>query len=716
MTENSIRLVYAARAIDRSLKQGRNALASTLLSYVARHNVDFGVRKPNVEERKQITSLKRARAEFPYLNEILAGGTLDVSAVDTCRVTTTCGYLATLLATTEIEPLHLAALALTDIHVQNVVLIAAFGVASDIPVNAIPLHGLALISFATGPVTSEHIIREVFGFGSYRDAELIQPRTLFKSSAQDTSVASFEVAAAEPESLEVANAVTFAAKLIEALRGVSNHPYTRIPNATLSAPQLTVTQSLAETMRMADRGNVRGLHFALRSKDPIDASKLVHVGLASEGLKPVRISPANLNDLLAELYAHQVRCLLDDQSCATPPLVIVDDYELLGAMEEIKECENPQGDGTPIIQRAYDATSMSEQKNIFRDKSDIMISPTVWLIDEARPISEELIGTLAEIVTLPTDEIAERASAIVAIGERHGLVIDDNISRRVAASIRNVEDIDGVIKLAALRGTPEDLVRSSRKLLAASKVAQSLPTLAPDRFDLRYVRSTTNIPDLVKKLTPLRDRPISLLFHGAPGTSKTSLARHIAERMGMKIISKKYSEIAGWRVSDNEKGLSRAFAEAVAEDAFLILDEVDSLIRSRDKAQQHWEQSTVNEALTCMDAHPLPFACTTNYLTQLDAAAVRRFRFKIELQEMDIPRARLAWAEILHLPADDFPVGDQMENLTISDFAQVANQMSDLNEHSVEFALSALRAEKSTKQANRNNPIGFLANRRASEA
>jgi len=179
--------------------------------------------------------------------------------------------------------------------------------------------------------------------------------------------------------------------------------------------------------------------------------------------------------------------------------------------------------------------------------------------------------------------------------------------------------------------------------------------------------------------------------------------------MGMKVLSKKYSEISGWRVSDTEKGVSRIFQQAVAEDAFLIIDECDSLIRSRDKANHQWEQTTVNEMLTCMDAHPLPFACTTNYLKDLDAAAVRRFRFKIELLPLDRDRARLAWVNILGLRSEEFPENDALENLTISDFSRVASQMIDLNEKGAKYALISLAAEKDGKNSRSTGPIGFLA-------
>jgi hypothetical protein len=124
-----------------------------------------------------------------------------------------------------------------------------------------------------------------------------------------------------------------------------------------------------------------------------------------------------------------------------------------------------------------------------------------------------------------------------------------------------------------------------------------------------------------------------------------------------------------------------------------------------------WEKSAVNEALTCMDNHPLPFACTTNYLKELDPAVLRRFRHRLELIGMDTSRARLAWENVLQLPPEHFPDDGSLENLTIADFALVANQMDDLGDRTAKFAINALAAEKAVKNPRTSRPIGFLANR-----
>ena len=84
-------------------------------------------------------------------------------------------------------------------------------------------------------------------------------------------------------------------------------------------------------------------------------------------------------------------------------------------------------------------------------------------------------------------------------------------------------------------------------------------------------------------------------------------------------------------VGGTERRIAAAFAEARDTGAFLVFDEADSLLAVRRFAHRSWEVSQVNEMLTWMESHPLPFACTTNFGEHLDPATLRRFVFKVTL-------------------------------------------------------------------------------------
>ncbi|MCL1985346.1 MAG: ATP-binding protein, partial [Betaproteobacteria bacterium] len=71
------------------------------------------------------------------------------------------------------------------------------------------------------------------------------------------------------------------------------------------------------------------------------------------------------------------------------------------------------------------------------------------------------------------------------------------------------------------------------------------------------------------------------------------------------------------------------FARAEDDGAVLVIDEADSFIYSRDRAQHSWESTLVNEFLTALEECRGFCICTTNRRDTMDAAAMRRFSAKI---------------------------------------------------------------------------------------
>jgi len=89
--------------------------------------------------------------------------------------------------------------------------------------------------------------------------------------------------------------------------------------------------------------------------------------------------------------------------------------------------------------------------------------------------------------------------------------------------------------------------------------------------------------------------------------------------------------VTSWIVmlARRKKKIKDAFAEAEREQAILVFDEADTFLFNREMAQRSWEVSFINEFLTRMERYQGILVCTTNRMTELDSASVRRFNYKI---------------------------------------------------------------------------------------
>ncbi len=173
----------------------------------------------------------------------------------------------------------------------------------------------------------------------------------------------------------------------------------------------------------------------------------------------------------------------------------------------------------------------------------------------------------------------------------------------------------------------------------------------------------------------------TLCLHGLPGSGKTALAEHIAKELGKPLMIRLASDLVSKYVGDTEQAMAKMFAEAEAEQAVLLLDEADSFLRSRQRAERSYEVTEVNQMLAGMERYAGIFICTTNLFDQIDEAALRRFTFKIKFLPMTVAqRERMFIAEALAGDAQQLDDSQRirlaaLDQLAPGDFAAVRRQV-----------------------------------------
>ena len=271
-------------------------------------------------------------------------------------------------------------------------------------------------------------------------------------------------------------------------------------------------------------------------------------------------------------------------------------------------------------------------------------APTLWAMNDAGDVSPAILRRMMFAFELraPTSRVRERVWTRQL--QRHGIPAQPEDSRALAVEFEATPGVAaGATAAARVAGGGVETVRLGVRSLSRVLGCEKPPQGTPERFDPALIRADTDPVALAGRIARSGARRFSLCLQGPPGTGKSAWVRFLAERLGLEVIQKRTSDLLSMWVGGTEKRIADAFAEARDAGAFLVFDEADSLLADRRFAARNWEVSQVNEMLTWMESHPLPFACTTNFGERLDPATLRRFTFKAALDYLDPDRACAAF-------------------------------------------------------------------------
>ncbi|MBD3922441.1 ATP-binding protein [Paenibacillus sp. PR3] len=130
----------------------------------------------------------------------------------------------------------------------------------------------------------------------------------------------------------------------------------------------------------------------------------------------------------------------------------------------------------------------------------------------------------------------------------------------------------------------------------------------------------------------VRGRGLNVLFHGPPGTGKTTAAEVIALELGQELYRIDLSQIVSKYIGETEKNLQRVFQEAEESCAILFFDEADAIFGKRTEVKDAHDRHANTEIaylLQRMEAYDGITILATNLLGNLDEAFIRRMAFSI---------------------------------------------------------------------------------------
>ena len=335
-------------------------------------------------------------------------------------------------------------------------------------------------------------------------------------------------------------------------------------------------------------------------------------------------------------------------------------------------------------------------------------APTLWAMNDAGSVSKALLRRMMFALELRPPTTAVRARIWARQLEHHGIEAGPDEAHALAREFAATPGVAaGATAAAGIGGGGIDTVRRGVRGLSRVLSCEAPPQGAPPLFDPALIQADTDPVVLADRLVGSGEQRFSLCLQGPPGTGKSAFVRYLAERLGLEVMQKRASDLISMWVGETEKNIAAAFAEARDTGAFLVFDEADSLLAERRFAERSWEVSQVNEMLTWMESHPLPFACTTNFGEHLDAATLRRFVFKVALDYLSPAQIEAAFRTYFGLapPADV----TALTALTPGDFAVVRRKAALLGQLGEPEALAAMLSAECAAKPDRPRPVGFRA-------
>jgi len=257
--------------------------------------------------------------------------------------------------------------------------------------------------------------------------------------------------------------------------------------------------------------------------------------------------------------------------------------------------------------------------------------------------------------------------------------------------------IDTAVDSAKLSGSDGAIERTIESLHLAAY--GPLPAGRSDNgvvFAPDLLNADIDIARLADNLVRKGRLNFSLCLYGEPGTGKSEFARYLAERMGLKVIHKRASDIKDCWVGSTERNIASAFREARDAKAMLVFDEADSFLRDRRHATHNWEVAHVNEMLTWMESHKYPFVCTTNLMDDIDEASLRRFTFKVCCGYLKQAQVAAAFKHFFGVEAESSAL-NTLTHLTPGDFAVVRSKRDFMDVDDNAELVRMLELEQSAK-------------------
>src|SRR5256712_8445978 len=155
-----------------------------------------------------------------------------------------------------------------------------------------------------------------------------------------------------------------------------------------------------------------------------------------------------------------------------------------------------------------------------------------------------------------------------------------------------------------------------------------------------------------------KNKGLSLLFAGPPGTGKTMTAEAIARALKKPLMIVNYAQLENMWVGETEKNIEAVFQEAAKNGAVLLFDEADAVFHRRGMTLAPWTNRDVNVLLNHLENFAGVCVLATNLARVMDRALDRRIDIAVEFEIPDVDLRKQIWRKLVPKEA---PLGKDVD-------------------------------------------------------
>jgi len=144
-----------------------------------------------------------------------------------------------------------------------------------------------------------------------------------------------------------------------------------------------------------------------------------------------------------------------------------------------------------------------------------------------------------------------------------------------------------------------------------------------------------------------KNKGLSLLFAGPPGTGKTMTAEGIARVLQKPLMIVNYAQLENMWVGETEKNIEAVFQEAAKNGAVLFFDEADAVFHRRGMTLAPWTNRDVNVLLNHLENHAGVCILATNLARVMDRALDRRIDIAVEFEMPEADARKEIWRKLV---------------------------------------------------------------------